>query len=66
MTKSVIHCDICKGKKQLLGLGMIFRDCEACKGVGFVNPKVEEPVIEEAPKVVQISTKKYGRKAKDK
>lgn len=65
MIKALLSCESCKGKKQLLGLGMIYKDCGVCKGIGFVNPKVEEaPKIEE--KVVQISTKKYGRKAKDK
>lgn len=35
------RCDSCCGKKTILGLGGIVKDCSKCNGVGYV--KVEEP-----------------------
>jgi len=35
-------CDSCKGRKRLLGLGMMYIECPACKGIGWI--------IEDAPK----------------
>ena len=32
----IMRCDSCHGKKKLIGLGSIVKDCPACKGVGYV------------------------------
>ena len=31
------RCDCCDGRKQLVGLGGMTKDCGNCKGVGFVK-----------------------------
>jgi len=36
------RCDHCHGKKRMIGLGNMERDCAYCKGVGYVKI---EPVI---------------------
>ncbi len=33
----IMRCDSCHGKKTVIGLGNIVKDCPACKGVGYVN-----------------------------
>jgi len=37
------RCEACNGRKKVPGLGMIMKNCSACKGVGFVSDK---PVLE--------------------
>lgn len=39
---SVTRCDCCMGKKTVIGLGAIVKDCPNCKGVGYV--KVDDDV----------------------
>ena len=46
-----IRCEVCCGRKTLLGIGNMTVDCYECLGVGYVMPKVEvagkldEPVV---------------------
>lgn len=40
---NLIRCESCKGLKKTVGLGLIERDCDECKGVGWTNNKLEEP-----------------------
>lgn len=46
---SSLRCPQCLGLKKTWGLGMIERECQECKGLGYVtlNP---EPIIEEKMK----------------
>lgn len=37
------RCDCCMGRRKITGLGGMERECDNCKGVGFV--KVAEPVV---------------------
>jgi len=32
-----VQCDSCKGKKKILGLGMIEHECEKCEGLGRID-----------------------------
>ncbi len=41
----IIRCDLCRGKKRVIGLGMIEKKCQNCKGVGHLI-KDEEDVLE--------------------
>ncbi len=34
-----VRCDRCQGKKKLIGLGAMAKECEHCKGVGYVSIK---------------------------
>lgn len=39
-------CKDCQGRKKVLGLGMIERDCFTCKGIGYTEsiPLIDIPV----------------------
>lgn len=45
MSAKSITCTRCKGRKQLMGLGMMYVTCNICHGVGAINPLVDEAVI---------------------
>ena len=38
-----IRCPKCKGAKQLMGMGCIYKDCDQCKGVGMVKEITSDP-----------------------
>lgn len=46
------RCPCCLGKKKLMGLGAIMKDCHECHGVGYVKP-----VVVEAVKVKRVRNK---------
>lgn len=31
------RCDACMGKKKILGLGSIMKDCPECRGIGWID-----------------------------
>ena len=33
----IVRCECCQGRKKVMGLGMMMKDCSECLGVGFVN-----------------------------
>lgn len=33
----LINCEVCKGKKTMIGLGNLIKDCYACKGIGWIE-----------------------------
>ena len=41
---SVTRCDTCTGRKTVIGLGCMIKECPTCYGVGFVTVK-DEPVV---------------------
>lgn len=43
MTTLINRCRACLGKKKLLGLGGMMKDCLACKGIGFMETELEKP-----------------------
>jgi len=54
------RCNACNGRKVLVGLGMIEKKCENCKGIGWLESKEDEP-----KEILKIK-KKPGRKKKAK
>ena len=42
------RCETCVGRRTIVGLGGLIKECPACKGVGHV--KVDEPVTESKDK----------------
>ena len=62
-----IHCSICRGRKKILGLGSMMKECPSCKGAGWIEIEVKtccgEP-IEETMDIPKVK-KKPGRKPKD-
>ena len=63
-----IYCTTCKGKKRLIGLGMIAHDCASCLGTGYEKEAEVKPGVEEAPLIVtaqditQVETTKITKK----
>lgn len=35
------RCPVCRGKKEVMGAGMMFKKCEACLGVGYTEANVD-------------------------
>ena len=33
----IVRCECCQGRKKVMGLGMMMKDCSECLVVGFVN-----------------------------
>lgn len=54
----ITRCTACLGKKTIVGLGMISKDCPACNGVGHIKVKKEEVQDE------QQSERRRGRPKK--
>jgi DnaJ-class molecular chaperone len=50
------RCPACVGKKKIMGLGSMIKDCPECHGVGYV--KVPEVVVEPVKR-------KYTKKTED-
>jgi len=42
---NAIRCDICQGKKQILSLGNLQKDCYECHGIGWLQPDEDEPIV---------------------
>lgn len=34
---AITRCEMCMGKKTILGLGCLIKDCPGCKGIGHVK-----------------------------
>jgi DnaJ-class molecular chaperone len=66
------RCPACRGKRDVMGAGMIYHKCAQCKGVGYIESpetSVEAPVSDEAaiPQISKPARKpvgKAGRKQK--
>lgn len=54
----LVRCDCCHGRKKLLQLGNIVKDCQNCNGLGYVEDK---PVVNEvlAEIVLDKRTKEF-------
>jgi len=56
----IIRCDLCRGKKRVIGLGMIEKKCQNCKGVGHLikdEEDVSEPGCESDKTIVSYKSK---------
>ena len=59
---SLMRCPACKGGKNLMGIGMIYKTCQECNGTGNVDHKpqvkpVEATKIEPGERVEIMPTK---------
>jgi phage FluMu protein Com len=55
----LIRCPSCGGRKQLYGAGMIYKDCQKCGAVGFINEEIPvEEVKVEADETIKKEPKK--------
>lgn len=62
------RCDSCMGKKRIKGLGNIEKDCDACRGIGWIEVPdyaLETALSNELTKPIVTIKKKRGRKPKD-
>lgn len=41
------RCDQCNGRKKIIGLGGMQKDCPSCKGIGHITIKPKLECIEE-------------------
>lgn len=39
---SFVRCATCNGKKSVMGLGMLEKECPTCYGVGYIDPAPKE------------------------
>lgn len=55
MTTLLINrCKGCLGKKKLLGLGGMMKDCQACKGIGYIESHLDKPTAVIAPAIAPM------------
>lgn len=40
----LMRCDVCKGRKRVLGMGGMENKCQSCKGVGWIEAENNRPV----------------------
>ncbi len=70
----ISRCTCCDGRKKIIGLGGMIKECNGCNGVGFVDIKkgcitgsVSENLLEDIPvKIKRKYTKKPVLKLKKK
>jgi len=59
---SLVPCKTCGGRKKIAGMGMIDRECDECKGIGWFDVECD---AEKKPKSeVIVTIKKRGRPAR--
>lgn len=58
----MIHCPACKGKKIMIGLGNIEKDCPSCRGVGYINPPSDDlkVTLGDVMKTGKVKKKKHN------
>lgn len=65
-----MRCNVCGGKKKLLGMGCMEKPCGNCKGTGIVEDKpaapveVEKPEVKKAPAKAKAKGKRKGNPPK--
>lgn len=57
------RCSECSGKKKVMGLGLLIKDCPTCEGIGWVKKDVK-PFTEELVPETRI-VKRKGRPPKN-
>ena len=61
----MIRCNACQGRKTIMGLGTLERDCTECNGTGWIENEVQFDSDDEIDKTKQktvIIHKKVRRK----
>lgn len=58
------RCPACRGKKEVMGAGMIYHKCKTCLGVGHIEPSSPEPIIENV-EIENVPRRTYKRKVKN-
>jgi hypothetical protein len=53
------RCAVCAGKKVIMGLGSMLKECSACDGIGHVTVVISHDKNDEQENVT--TTKKRGR-----
>ena len=43
---SLERCDSCKGRKTIMGMGMITKKCIACNGIGYKDVAQNDEVLD--------------------
>ncbi len=61
---ALTRCECCDGRRTIVGLGGMKRDCDNCHGVGHVKVDVESVVKPVAADVVVKVKRKYTKPVK--
>jgi hypothetical protein len=76
MSSEIKRCETCSGRKQVMGLGWMIKDCPGCHGIGWIKKEkypeensyseIDEGLKngEEETGIVERVTPKRGRKSK--
>jgi len=60
MADDIVRCETCKGKKKMMALGGLIKDCVGCSGVGFVSVEsVVASVVDDASTTRSEKMKAY-------
>ena len=43
----LVGCPACKGRKTVLGLGSFTKDCDTCKGIGWIEKPVSDQDVDD-------------------
>ena len=62
----VMQCSVCRGRKQITGLGGMVKDCANCKGVGFVKEEIVASDLEFTQELNDLHQNRRGRPKKNK
>lgn len=65
---NLIRCNACNGRKRVLGIGGMEKNCSTCNAIGWIETPTIEPVLDEidtAEGEAISSKKKSGRKPKN-
>lgn len=59
-------CPACKGRKKIMGMGMMMTDCSTCKALGYVDSDYGKFGFDKAiEEVEKPEVKKRGRRKRD-
>ncbi len=62
----ITRCPCCVGKKTIVGLGAMIKDCPNCKGVGHVTVVLDHDKIKIHTDVESVSRRGRPKKVSDK
>lgn len=54
----LVKCGACNGQKRIMGMGMMKKDCKACKGVGWLEKEEEKEEKDATPTIGDVLTRK--------
>lgn len=50
MSDDLVRCPVCRGRKKIIGLGLLEKDCDHCVGIGWISKKPVEIKVKKSRK----------------